>query len=106
MSNMKKNYFNCNECGLGGYTIGCTHGPDCTRCGTLVELAEAPRPHDSSGSAELALLKAELAAMEEKMLRYESAIKWALGEIGEFPTRKEGDGAYWWRNKLRKCAGF
>lgn len=34
----------------------------------------------------------------------ENAIKWALGENGEFAARKDGQGAYWWRTELRKRA--
>lgn len=33
----------------------------------------------------------------------EGAIRWALGECPngeEFPARKEGQGAYWWRSAL------
>jgi hypothetical protein len=27
---------------------------------------------------------------------------WLNGESGEFPTRKPGDGAYWWRSEMAK----
>jgi hypothetical protein len=29
-------------------------------------------------------------------------IKWLLGEFGDFPVRQEGEGAYYWRDELRK----
>lgn len=38
--------------------------------------------------------------------KYHKAIKWALGEKGDFPIRREGDGPYHWRTKLRKLAGL
>jgi hypothetical protein len=38
--------------------------------------------------------------------RLRSAIRWALGEEGEFPLRPEGKGAYWWRTELRRRAGI
>ena len=41
-----------------------------------------------------------LAARELLTLR--SAVKWALGEEGDFAPRAEGQGAYWWRSELRK----
>lgn len=38
-----------------------------------------------------------------KILR--RAVRWALGELGEFPLRPEGAGLYWWRGDLRRAAG-
>lgn len=35
---------------------------------------------------------------------FENVIRWALGEIGEFPSRPEGRGPYHWRDELRKRA--
>ncbi|MFX0132394.1 MAG: hypothetical protein ACFFDN_01985 [Candidatus Hodarchaeota archaeon] len=32
----------------------------------------------------------------------ENIIFWALGENGDFPIRKKGEGAYYWRKELRK----
>ena len=46
------------------------------------------------------------AVLNRKYLR---AIKWALGEKGDFlpPTPKNGPvSPYWWRTKLRELAGF
>jgi hypothetical protein len=34
------------------------------------------------------------------------AVRWALGEVGDFPVRQTGQGAYWWRIELRKRAGL
>lgn len=31
-----------------------------------------------------------------------NAIRWALGEIDDFPPRNPGQGAYWWRTELRR----
>ena len=35
-----------------------------------------------------------------KKVRY--IFKWLLGEEGDFPARREGDGVYYWRTELRK----
>ena len=32
------------------------------------------------------------------------AVRWALGEEGDFESRKDGDPPYWWRKKLRHFA--
>ena len=40
--------------------------------------------------------------LENQRLR--EAIRWALGET-DFEDRQEGEGAYWWRKKLRRLAG-
>lgn len=45
-----------------------------------------------------------LSIQREQML--EDAIRWALGEKGDFPARQEGEGAYWWRSELRRRAGL
>lgn len=34
------------------------------------------------------------------------AVRWALGEVGDFEPRKEGQGVYWWRTGLRRRAGL
>ena len=50
-----------------------------------------------------------LAALEKAQAdaeRYESAIRWALGEGGEFPPREEVQGRYWWRTELRRRAAL
>lgn len=36
----------------------------------------------------------------------EAAIRWALGEEGDFAFRPEGAGAYWWRTELRQRASL
>lgn len=38
--------------------------------------------------------------------RYEEAIRWALGERGEFRVRDEGEPAFWWRSELRRRAAI
>lgn len=38
--------------------------------------------------------------------RYEKAIVWALGAGEDFPVRREGQGAYWWRMELAERAGL
>lgn len=42
----------------------------------------------------------------ERIIQLENAIRWALGENGDFPPREEGQGAYWWRTELRRRAGL
>jgi hypothetical protein len=42
----------------------------------------------------------------ERIGRLERAIRWAQGEVDDFPMRKDGQGAYWWRTELRKRAGM
>lgn len=38
--------------------------------------------------------------------RAREAIAWACGEVGEWPERKVGQGAFYWRSELRKRAGI
>lgn len=45
-------------------------------------------------------------AEESRAEQYSEAILWALGENGDFPPRKEEQGAYWWRKELRHRAGM
>lgn len=44
--------------------------------------------------------------LEAQNKRYERAIRWALGELGEFRTREDGEGGFWWRTELHKRAGL
>jgi hypothetical protein len=44
----------------------------------------------------------DAAVAERDALR--AAVEWALGEVGEFPPRKPGEGAYYWRTELRRRA--
>jgi len=43
---------------------------------------------------------------EREADRYAEAIRWALGEGGHFPLRRESDGPYWWRKILRTMANL
>jgi hypothetical protein len=45
-----------------------------------------------------------LLGIADKIERLDEAVKWALGENGDFAQRPEGAGAYWWRTELRKRA--
>jgi hypothetical protein len=36
----------------------------------------------------------------------EAAVRWALGEGDDFPTREAGQGMYWWRTELRRRAAL
>lgn len=46
---------------------------------------------------------ATLTAERDALLK---AITWALGAGDDFPDRQKGEGAYWWRKKLRDMAGL
>lgn len=80
----------------------------------LVEAAEgygaqAPgRTYAKKKAARQALLAA-LQQQQQDSERLTSAIRWALGEEGEFPYRAAGqigpnNGPYWWRPELRHRA--
>ena len=45
-------------------------------------------------------------AAEARAERLREAILWALGQIGEWPERKPGEGAFYWRKELRRRAGL
>ncbi|PCI54174.1 MAG: hypothetical protein COB36_10810 [Alphaproteobacteria bacterium] len=57
-------------------------------------------------------LKDLLVEMEKEASKYLSAIEWALGENGEFPSQPDRDEyhgpekKYWWRSELRTRAGL
>lgn len=46
-----------------------------------------------------------MTAQEKQLAKLRRAIRWALGELGEFVPRPEGAGAYWWRTELKRRAG-
>lgn len=60
--------------------------------------------HEYSGSKADTL--AAMKAAVRELRRLQMAVRWALGEVGDFPMRQEGQGAYWWRTELRKRAGL
>jgi hypothetical protein len=39
---------------------------------------------------------------EAEVARLKDVIRWALGEVGEFPPRQEAEGTYYWRRALRE----
>lgn len=51
-------------------------------------------------------LARHLMAQDRRIARYERAIRWACGEVGSFPVRPEGKGAYYWRTELRERSGL
>lgn len=66
----------------------------------LIELArKAPQNY---GGSLLRIVDNQQARIAE----LESAIKWALGEEGEFGGETPEKGRYWWRTELRKRAGL
>lgn len=50
--------------------------------------------------------EADALRLHADKMRLHTAILWALGEWGDFPTREEGQGAYWWRKELRERSGI
>lgn len=50
--------------------------------------------------------RSEVAAKDAEIDRLRTAIRWALGEIDDFPLREPGQGAYWWRTELRRRAAL
>lgn len=43
----------------------------------------------------------ETQALVGRIRQLEGVIKWALGESGNWPERKDGEGPYYWRHELR-----
>lgn len=66
-------------------------------CKEQVELA-------SEADIEYTALVASLKIAHARIAKLENAIKWALGEKGDFPQRQDGQGSYYWRTELRKRA--
>jgi hypothetical protein len=50
--------------------------------------------------------EAELQRVADAHNKLRMAVRWALGEVGDFGPRPEGVGAYWWRTELRRRAGM
>ena len=42
----------------------------------------------------------------EVIERQQAALRWALGENGDFRERLQGEGRYWWRTELRARAAL
>jgi hypothetical protein len=49
---------------------------------------------------------ARLAALAERAEQYEEAIRWALGERGDWPPRLPLRVAFYWRKELRRRAAL
>ena len=45
-----------------------------------------------------------LDAIEQRVQELEAAVRWALGERGEFRVRASHEGAFYWRTELRERA--
>ena len=52
-------------------------------------------------SQEIAKLKDLLKRERRTVRQLKHAVKWTLGEVGNFPLRKEGDPPYYFRRPLR-----
>lgn len=76
----------------------------------LAALAAADRHNDlltDANAAQLRMMEGlgeKLAAAEQENQRLTMAVRWALGEVGEFRDRGPRDGAFWWRTELRRRA--
>lgn len=57
-------------------------------------------------AVEIKHLRKKLESAESALRAQQDAIRWALGELGDFPARQEGQGAYWWRTELRRRAAM
>jgi hypothetical protein len=69
----------------------------------LKYIAESP-DRQSGGFHLNAVTTAKSALREIRRLR--RAVRWALGENGNFAQRPPGAGAYWWRAELRRRSGM
>lgn len=69
--------------------------PESFQRSTQVEIVEAPFARKLERSNH---------ALTARVKELEGALRWALGEEGEFPFRAEVQGAYWWRTELRRRA--
>jgi hypothetical protein len=49
---------------------------------------------------------AEKVAADARAERLRAAILWADGQIGEWPERQPGEGAFYWRKELMRRAGL
>lgn len=67
-------------------------------------LAMEPDPSRADEHAIACNLLATIDERDRVIRKFEEAIAWALGEADDFPHRREGEGAYWWRTELRKRA--
>lgn len=55
---------------------------------------------------EIDRLSAEIKRLRKERDDYLAAIRWALGEAGDFRPRMNGQGPYYWRDELRHRAGL
>lgn len=55
---------------------------------------------------QLAKQSRDLDSCERRLLALGQAVKWALGENGEFKPRPSKGGSFWWREELRRRAGM
>lgn len=73
--------------------------------------ADIPRPVcvvtlRRAGQKRCAIIATRLDNLEAENKRLREAIRWALGENGDFRYREEGEGQFWWRKELRERAGL
>jgi hypothetical protein len=69
----------------------------------LKYITDSP-PHEHGGFHPQTVETAKAALKEIRRLRL--AVRWALGEHGDFAQRQPGQGYYWWRTELRRRAGM
>jgi hypothetical protein len=57
-------------------------------------------------TSKLSNAEMELARLQALLDEYMDAITWALGANGDFRSRNDGEGSYWWRKELQERAGL
>lgn len=53
-----------------------------------------------------AFVQGEYAKKDKRIAELEAAIRWACGEVGEFPGVDPSKGRYYWRTELRQRANL
>ena len=95
----------CVICGATNYALSMGGPSICPWCDTGA--SADPRRN----RARIEALSAERDRLAARVRELEAAVRWALGEEGEFPPRQRSTltglyvNHYWWRPELRKRAG-
>lgn len=87
----------------GAHGDGAVRSMKCSVTRELQYIADSPE-QKYGGFHIHAVTTAKEALREIRRLR--RAVRWALGENGDFAQRPDGAGAYWWRTELRRRAGM
>lgn len=94
----------------------CEHGSlrrQCRVCELEEQLAAVTAERDELAAENLklceqnkAMVDLEIPALRFERDKYRKALLWALGAEGNFPSRPEHGGLYWWRSTLREQLGW